>query len=172
MAKTRNDNAVSKRYFILGAEASIFWDPTSQLKVLSRDAKSPDVHEGTVNSRIALAIKAGHIIEVDEPEPAGEEVKSSSKPAATSKPSKPSTSKSKKLGITEDEDEEDDEDEDEDNEDDEKGLDDLTKEELLAKTDVELLKLYKKEFEVTTKDEKAFKAKSHEEKVAFLKEEQ
>lgn len=59
---------IKKRYFVLGKEASIFYDPKTELKVLSHDQKNPDVYEkGITTGMMQLALGAGHIVELDAP---------------------------------------------------------------------------------------------------------
>ena len=63
------------KYFILGPSASVFWDPTSRLKVVSTDPENPDCLVGNVNKRIEAALKQNHIQEVKgfKPKPKADE---------------------------------------------------------------------------------------------------
>lgn len=141
MAKKKlEDNEAGKRYFILGKNASVFWDPKSRLKVTSSDPANPTPFEGALSNRVKLALHANHIVQVDEPEPKAEVV-------ATKKAPEPPPADKKKIA-------------------------EYSKEEMANLSDAELLALYKDEFEVTAKDEKAFSKKSREERIAFLTEEE
>lgn len=66
---------VQKMYFVLGKEASIFWDPKAQLKVMSKDQSAPDVWEGEMMTKqMELAVQHGHIIKLDAPAPKADKV--------------------------------------------------------------------------------------------------
>lgn len=56
------------KYFVLGKDASIFNDASSQFTVTSTDKKNPNVFNGDEPSkRMAIAISHGHIVEVEAP---------------------------------------------------------------------------------------------------------
>lgn len=134
---------VSKRYFILGPKASIFYCPKTTLKVLSTDKENPDVLEGVDSAAIKIALSNNHIQEIDAPVPA-------------------STGKAKAPADDEDED-----DEEEEEEDDATGTEE-TEESLSKMDDDQLLAYYEKNFEATAKDVKKFKALDKAAKVKFL----
>lgn len=60
-----------KHYFILGKDASIFFDPKTECKVLSKDQSKPDEYTGVISPMMNLAIGAGHIVKLDAPVPKG-----------------------------------------------------------------------------------------------------
>ena len=70
MAKTR--------YFILGKGCSIFFDPSSRLKVVSSKSSEPSEFKGGKNTkRMEIALKHSHIVELDGP---GEEEEADDEP--------------------------------------------------------------------------------------------
>jgi len=76
------------RYFILGPSASVFWDPTSKLKVVSNDEANPDALHGNMTERIKLALKANHIQEVKGFKPVDKEESESGDKVETKKEKK------------------------------------------------------------------------------------
>ena len=77
------------KYYILGKDASVFWDPTTRTKIVSSDKSNPTEVTKPVSKRMALAIKHGHIVEVPAPV-AGETVQPvEDKKASKSKNKKP-----------------------------------------------------------------------------------
>lgn len=79
MAKTR--------YFVLGKEASIFWDPTLKLKVVSRDQTNPTRAEiSKFSKRLDQALKNGHVIELKAPVPVPSTVQVEEEKNRVSKP--------------------------------------------------------------------------------------
>jgi len=59
------------RYFILGKEASIFFDPVVNFKVTTKDETAPEGYEGVPTKKMDVAVKHGHLVEVDGPEETG-----------------------------------------------------------------------------------------------------
>jgi len=59
---------IKKRYFVLGKKASIFYDPSTRLKVTSSDKSKPAELEMLVSKRVKLALDKGHIIEIEGPQ--------------------------------------------------------------------------------------------------------
>ncbi len=133
------------KYFILSEKASIFWDPTSQLKVVSSDKDKPDSFEGPLNARIKVAIQHRHIIEVEAPK-GKKAVKALDEKAQ------------KDVDANDDEDE---------------GNDiELKDKKLSEMTDEELEKHYTETFEVSEADLAKFKKLKTKAKVKFLEEEE
>lgn len=131
------------RYFILSKDASIFWDPSSKLKVVSSDEANPDAHDGQMTERIKIALKHNHIIEVK----------------LSGKKTVKALSKSQEDEV----DKNDDEDEGNDVE--------LTDRKLTEMTQEELIKYYTDTFEVSTEDLAKFKKLKQKAMVKFLEEE-
>lgn len=152
----------NKHYFILAPGASVFWDPTTQTKILATEAKHPDEYDGPISPRMDLALRGKHIIEVDEPEPS---------PEVVTKKVKPSKAAPEPIEDEEpDEEDEDDEDgeEEQDKEPEEEEADPADGVDLAAKTDEELISFYKETYTVTPKDIKAFTKMTKEQKLKFL----
>lgn len=145
-----------KSYFILGKNCSVFWDPSAKLKVVSKNAKQPDEFEGAWSKRIELAVKSGHIISVEEPEPTAETV-------APKTPSKPAEPAKVEAEDEDDEDESSDE-ETEESEEETEGTD------FEAMDDAQLQKYYEDTYDVTAKDKKAFAKMSKADKIKLLQE--
>lgn len=62
---------MDKRYFVLGKEASIFYDSAIGMMVRSKDKDAPDTFEGSLSKKADTALKHGHIVEVDAPNASG-----------------------------------------------------------------------------------------------------
>lgn len=62
------------RYFVLGQGASTFWDPTTRTKVITHDEKNAVEFSGKMSKRLALALRNGHIKEVNKSRSAQPEV--------------------------------------------------------------------------------------------------
>lgn len=153
-----------KRYFVLGAKASVFYDPDSQLKVVSSDPKAPDEFDGKMTPRIEEAMRFNHIIEV-KPNGGGR--------VAPAEAGKEAPKETKKLVKTlsaaqakEVEDEQEGEDENEDNQDTGEKVD-------ITKMDKDqLLAYYKENYDVSPADEEAFKKLKLKGMIKFLQEEE
>jgi len=54
------------KYFILGPQSSVFWDPTTRTKIVSSDKDNP-TEVKKMSKRMELAIAQKHIVEVPSP---------------------------------------------------------------------------------------------------------
>lgn len=121
---------------------SIFYDPSSKLKILSRDSANPDPvggFDGKETKKLLSALKNNHIKEVT----GFDESKRPSAKVETPAPVEPAKTPSKDESPK-------------------------TAEDFDKMTDEELLKYYKEEFETTKEERASFKAMSKEKKIEFL----
>jgi outer membrane biosynthesis protein TonB len=145
-----------EHYYHLGVAASVFYDPATQFMVSAKTPAEAQKFVGVPNKRMELAIRHGHIVEVQEPEPKPETV---AIPAVTSS-AKEKASKTKVKETKED---------DEEDEDDDKTPEDTgTKKPFSEMTDEELTQYYEDNYEVTKKDKNAFAKLDTSGKVKFL----
>lgn len=129
------------RYFILGPNASVFWDPTSKLKVVSSDENAPDALHGNMTDRIKLALKANHIQEIKSFKPKKEEETGEAASTEATIETKKETKKAPKQSD----------------------LTKMTKDQLVA--------YYKENYETTDEDIKNFSAMKPKQMVQFLQDE-
>lgn len=161
-----------KKYYILGKQASVFWDPSTKFKVVSHDQDEPHEFDGKISKTMAKAIQAGHIIEVNAPQKA-EAVKKTVAAKVTPKPNTTAPLDGKtdgKIGLEDEEDEDDEEELDDESEGREDNDEEAEEVAFVDMTDDQLVTYYETNYQVSKKDLTAFKKKTKEEKIAFLAE--